>query len=262
MQVVVHTGEVPPAYRLARYREVVRALPVPLETGADPTADFLVRMSSETFGEMAVARISSAAPTSYQIKRTRELIRRSDPEAYRLVLTRRGRMSLSHAGRSALLGPRVTSVQHTPDGRPLVHLATAHERGPALSRMRDGVEFPARLGGHRARDLPMGGRRTELRWRKRRWRCAETECPRRTFTEQVPGIPARARLTGRLRHAAEAAFADGGRTVLQAARDHTVSWPIVNAAMLAHAQRVLPEQVPPVAHLGIDETRRGRATWR
>lgn len=113
MQVVVHTGEVPPAYQLARYREVVRALPVPLEIGADPTADFLVRMSSETFGEMAVARISSAAPTSYQIKRTRELIRRSDPEAYRLVLTRRGRMSLSHAGRSALIGPRDLALYDT-----------------------------------------------------------------------------------------------------------------------------------------------------
>jgi transposase len=67
---------------------------------------------------------------------------------------------------------------------------------------------------------------------------------------------------GRLRHAAGAAVCDGGRTVLQAARDHAVSWPVVNDAMKAHAAAVLPERTPPVTHLGIDETRRGKPKWR
>ncbi|MFG6201674.1 helix-turn-helix domain-containing protein [Nonomuraea sp. JJY05] len=67
-------------------------------------------------------------------------------------------------------------------------------------------------------------------------------CPRQTFNEQVPQITARFRLTVRLRQAAGAAMGDGGRTVIQSARDHRVSWPIVSAAFTEHAHRVLPAQ--------------------
>jgi hypothetical protein len=84
---------------------------------------------------------------------------------------------------------------------------------------------------------------------------------RRTFTEAVGQAPARARLTGRLRQAAGAAVADGGRTIVQSARDHGMSWPVVSAAFTAHAAAVLPDQPEPVAVLGIDETRRGRPRW-
>ncbi|TLF60899.1 transposase family protein [Nonomuraea sp. KC401] len=106
-----------------------------------------------------------------------------------------------------------------------------------------------------------GGRRCALRWRKRRWCCDQTSCPRRTFTEQVPQIPARSRLTLRLRQAAGAVVGDGRRTVIQSARDHGVSWPIVSAAFIEHARRVLPAQPEPVTVLGIDEVRRGRPRW-
>ena len=57
-------------------------------------------------------------------------------------------------------------------------------------------------------------------------------------------------------------MADAGRTVLQAARDHELSWPIANAAFIAHAETVLPASTPAVKHLGIDETRRGKAKFR
>lgn len=75
-------------------------------------------------------------------------------------------------------------------------------------------------------------------------------------------MPARARLTARLRRAAGAAVADGGRTVVQSARDHRLSWPVVSAALAAHALQVLPVEVPVVQRLGVDETRRGRPRWR
>jgi len=78
----------------------------------------------------------------------------------------------------------------------------------------------------------------------------------------VASIPPRSRLTARLRTAAGAAVADHGRTMLQSARDHELSWPTVEAAFTAHAEAVLPAQTPPVAHLGIDETRRGKAKFR
>ncbi|GAB4052536.1 transposase family protein [Catellatospora paridis] len=113
----------------------------------------------------------------------------------------------------------------------------------------------------RPRDLPVGGRPTRLRWYKRRWRCDEPGCRRASFTEAVAAVPARKRLTTRLRSAAGAAVGDGGRTIVQSARDHDVSWPVVAAAFTTHAAAVLPDQPQPVQVLGIDEVRRGRAKW-
>jgi hypothetical protein len=75
-------------------------------------------------------------------------------------------------------------------------------------------------------------------------------------------LPGRARLTSRLRAQAGAAVGDRGATVAQAARDHGLSWPTVMDAVSAHARAVLPEQPDPVQVLGIDETRRGRPTFR
>jgi transposase len=114
----------------------------------------------------------------------------------------------------------------------------------------------------RPRDLPLTARSTALRWTKRRWTCANEGCPRRSFTESLPSIPPRSRLTTRLRSETGAAVADRGRTVLQAARDFQVSWPTANAAFTTHAEAALPAVTPPVEHLGIDETRRGKAKFR
>ncbi len=159
-------------------------------------------------------------------------------------------------------GLAVEAVTEGPQGQPVVLLSTADENARACPQC--GV-FSRRSKGWvttRPRDLQVAGRRPQLLWRKRRWVCLEARCPRSSFTESVPQIPPRARLTRRLREAAGAAVCDAGRTVMQSARDHGVSWPIVNAAMLIHAERVLPRRPDPVTVLGIDETRRGRPRWR
>lgn len=114
----------------------------------------------------------------------------------------------------------------------------------------------------RPRDLPLAGCPTALTWRKRRWECRNPCCARQSFTESVPQIPPRSRLTVRLRAACGAAVADGGRTVIQSARDHVASWPVVQAAFEHHAAQALPGETPPVEHLGIDETRRGKPRFR
>lgn len=57
-------------------------------------------------------------------------------------------------------------------------------------------------------------------------------------------------------------MADRGRTAIQSARDHEISWPIAHAAFLAHTKTALPAVTPPVERLGIDETRRGKAKFR
>ena len=159
-------------------------------------------------------------------------------------------------------GVRVTSVQLHPDGRPIIHLATADERASACPQCGVLSRTPHGFVTTRPRDLALAGRTGDLRWRKHRWLCTETGCPRKSFTGSLPQIPARSRLTCRLREATGTAVGDGGRTVVQSGRDHGVSWPIVNAAFLAHAQKVIPAEVPQVERLGIDETRRGKAQWR
>ncbi|WP_457750437.1 transposase [Streptomyces mirabilis] len=98
-------------------------------------------------------------------------------------------------------------------------------------------------------------------WHKRRWWRREASCPRKSFTEQIPQIPAGTRLTERLRCAAGRWARDAGSTVVQAAHDLGLSWPVVMDAFLAAAARVIEAPLPEVRVLGIDETRRGRTRW-
>ena len=157
-------------------------------------------------------------------------------------------------------GLAVTGVAAGVDG-PVVHLATADEQARCCPECGTRARRSKGRRTTRPRDLTVGGRRPALVWRKRRWRCDEPGCRRRSFTEAVSSVPARKRLTTRLRTSAGAAVADAGRTVVQSARDHDVSWPVVAAAFTDHAAAVLPTQPQPVAVLGIDEIRRGRPKW-
>ena len=155
----------------------------------------------------------------------------------------------------------VERVELHPDGSPVVHLSTNVEQARCCPQC--GIRA-ARVKGWvltRPRDLPVAGRITRLRWRKRRWHCDQPGCPRKSFTEQVPQVPARTRITVRLRQAAGAAVADGNRTIVQAARDLGISWPVAAAAFTAHAAKVLPAEPEPVTVLGIDEVRRGKPRW-
>ena len=114
----------------------------------------------------------------------------------------------------------------------------------------------------RPRDLAHGGGKVRIRWHKRRWQCREDACERGSFTEQIPQIPARMRLTERLRTACGQAVADGGRTVVQTGRDLGPSWPVVMRATRTYAERHLPAAPPATEAIGIDETRRGKPVWK
>ncbi|WP_346533850.1 ISL3 family transposase [Micromonospora sp. DPT] len=159
-----------------------------------------------------------------------------------------------------LAGLAVVGVADGADG-PVVDLVTADEQARRCPECGTRARRSKGRRVTRPRDLPVGGRRPALRWCKRRWRCDEPGCRRGSFTEAVAAAPARKRLTARLRAAAGAAVADAGRTVVQSARDHEVSWPVVAAALAVHADAVLPVQPQPVQVLGIDEIRRGRPKW-
>jgi hypothetical protein len=113
----------------------------------------------------------------------------------------------------------------------------------------------------RPRDVRRAGDQVAVWWVKRRWKCQDERCPRKTFTESLPQVPPRCRLTARLRGQAGAGVGERGITPAGAARHAGVSWPVAHAAFTEAADLVLEQVLAPVAHLGIDEHRRGRPRW-
>lgn len=107
------------------------------------------------------------------------------------------------------------------------------------------------------KDIPYGDDRIILHWNKTRWRCREDYCNRKTFTDTIEQIPARARTTGRLRSHIGAAIGDAARPVTEVAYAFSVSWPTAHRAFVEHADARLTEPTL-VRALGIDETRRGK----
>jgi transposase len=113
----------------------------------------------------------------------------------------------------------------------------------------------------RPRDIPYGTRVLRLIWHKRRWRCKERLCPRASFTESLPAVRRRSRLTTRLRTELGYAIAEQGRVVSESAAHYGVDWSIVHAAFVARVKAPLSAPLPQVRVLGIDETRRGKPIW-
>jgi transposase len=150
----------------------------------------------------------------------------------------------------------VDRVEVDPDGTRVIHLGTIGTPQVCPSCAMPAIAVKGWVIT-RPRDLPFPVA-TRLVWRKRRWRCQHTGCARSSFTESAPQIPARKRVTSRLRAAAGRAVAFGGRTVAQFGVDCGLSWPVVHAAFIDHATTALPDEPHPVAGLGIDETRRGK----
>jgi transposase len=114
----------------------------------------------------------------------------------------------------------------------------------------------------RPRDLRRGLDRVRVAWCKRRWKCGNGGCARGTFTEALPAVPPRCRLTGRLRGLLGAEVAERGCTVAEAGRWQHVSWPVTHAAFAERADPLLEQPPALIDHLGIDEHRRGRPRWR
>ena len=64
----------------------------------------------------------------------------------------------------------------------------------------------------RPRDVRRAADPVDLRWVKVPGKCGNPECPRKTFTEQVPQVPPRCRITARLREQAAAEVTGRGIT--------------------------------------------------
>jgi transposase len=98
-----------------------------------------------------------------------------------------------------LEGLAVAQVELDDEGGRVVHVVTDDEAAAGCPSC--GV-LSTSVKGHavtRPRDVPYGQGPLRLVWHKRRWRCREAACSRGSFTESLPQVPARARLTRRLR---------------------------------------------------------------
>jgi transposase len=159
-------------------------------------------------------------------------------------------------------GLQVADAQAGADGTLEVWAVTDHpaaaacpDCGTAAGRVHETVLA-------RPRDVRRAGDPVRVRWVKRRWKCDEPGCDRKTFTEWVPQVPPRCRLTVRLREQAAAEVTErGSRRRRQPGtrecpgRSRTTRSPPRRTRCWIRAPAL-------VAHLGIDEHRRGRPRWR
>jgi len=159
-------------------------------------------------------------------------------------------------------GLQVVDAEAGPDGRVTVWAVTDH---PGAAACPDCGTVSARPHDRvltRPRDVRRGLDYLEVCWLKWRWKCVAERCERKTFTESVPQVPPRRRVMERLREQAAHEVAERGITPAEAARGCGVSWPVAHDAYAAVADPVLEQPPAAVAHLGIDEHRRGRPRWR
>jgi transposase len=103
------------------------------------------------------------------------------------------------------------------------------------------------------RDLPIGGRPVRLLWRKRRWICADGDCPAMSFTESsalVAGC-----LTTRASAEICRLVGEEGQSVASVARFFGVGWHRAWSAVERHGRPLVddPRRRPKVRALGVDE---------
>jgi transposase len=114
-------------------------------------------------------------------------------------------------------------------------------------------------------DLPVFGRPSRLRWRKRRWRCPDRTCGVGSWTETAPDIAAsRQVMTTRAGRWATVQVGRSGRTVNEVATELGCDWHTVNDTVAAWGDALLAAdtgRIEATEAVGLDETlfnRRGR----
>ncbi|MGI8523487.1 MAG: ISL3 family transposase [Nocardioides sp.] len=159
----------------------------------------------------------------------------------------------------ALPGFRVLDVTLEPAGGRRVLVESIAEEGGCpscgtLSRLvKDRPTSPVK-------DLPHGAVPVRVWVRKRRFLCRERLCPRRSFTEVSDELPARARLTTRLRAKVHEAVCTTNRAMSEVGTDYGLAWWTVHRVLVAAAAGTLGPAAPTTT-IGIDETRTRSVRW-
>ena len=154
---------------------------------------------------------------------------------------------------------RVLDVTLEPDGSRRVLVESVADEGccPGCGVLSGLIRDRPRS---RVKDLPHGSVPLVVWVRKRRFACAEVLCERRSFTETSAQLPARARVTTRLKVKLCAAVTTTNRAVSEVAKDYGVAWWTVHRILVKAAADVLG-QAAPTSMIGIDETRARSVRW-
>jgi len=161
-------------------------------------------------------------------------------------------------------------MEHSEDAHALLNmegfvvLATSEEDGECfvlVETTRDVVGCPTCgviATGHgrsvvQVRDLPAGGRPVRLVWKKRRFICRESDCPKRSFTEQSDRVEQS--LTRRAALEICTRVGRDAHSVASVARDLGVSWRCAMDAVRRHGTPLVDdeERLVGVSALGVDE---------
>jgi len=102
----------------------------------------------------------------------------------------------------------------------------------------------------RVKDLLHGPVPLRVWLRKRRYVCREQACARRSFTEVSGQLPARARLTSRLRDRVATVVTASNRAVSDVAVEYALAWNTVHRVLVAAATALT---VPPGAGGEVDD---------
>lgn len=159
----------------------------------------------------------------------------------------------------ALSDFRVLDVTREPDGVRVVLAESIAEQGgcPGCGVMSGVIkERPT----SRVKDLPYGPVPLRVYVRKRRFACVEPLCERKSFTETTDELPARARVTTRLKVKLGAAVTASNRAISDVAAEHGVAWWTVHRVLVKQAADVLG-QAAPTTMIGVDETRARSVRW-
>jgi len=101
MTILIRTSDVPPAQRHDAWRSIVCDTLGPLDFRSDPGTPLRGEIGAGQLGPVRVGRVKTSTPHS--VYRTPGLIRRGDPELYRVALAVSGRPRLRQDGRCAQL---------------------------------------------------------------------------------------------------------------------------------------------------------------
>jgi transposase len=150
-------------------------------------------------------------------------------------------------------GFRVLEVDRTPLEVIVTVETTAEVVGCRTCSVRAEAQDRLRVD---VRDLPCFGRTARLVWLKRRWRCVDSDCPAKTWTEDTEHVAPRAVITVRAGAESTRQVGELAMPVAVVARELGVCWWTVMGAVVRHGTPLVddPTRVGKVKALGIDET--------
>lgn len=110
MDVLYDTRKVRPLDRYEHYRAGAATESAPVAVDEPPWPDLLAVMSMIQVGDFMIEKVTARATAPVVARRTEHLIRASDPECYRILVTVKGGREVEHAGHQVLIRERDISL--------------------------------------------------------------------------------------------------------------------------------------------------------